>query len=84
MHRSPNIVRVIKFRRLRWAGHVSRMEQGRSAFKMLTGKPTGKRPLRRPRLRWEDSIRIVLKEIGTSTRNSVDSAQDRDFIGVPL
>ena len=48
MYRSPNIVRVIKSRRLRWAGHVARMVEGRSAFKILTGKPTGKRPLGRP------------------------------------
>ena len=50
--RSSNIVRVIKSRRLRWAGHVDRMEEGRNAFKILTGKPTGKRPLWRPRHRW--------------------------------
>ena len=49
LYRSPNIVRVIKCRRLRLAGHVARMEEGRSAFKILTGKPTGKRPLGRPR-----------------------------------
>ena len=48
MYRSPNIVRAIKSSRLRWAGHVARMEEGRSAFKILTGKPTGKRPLGRP------------------------------------
>ena len=52
MYRSPNIVRVIKSRRVRWAGHVVRMEEGRSAFKMLTGKPTGKRLLGRPRRRY--------------------------------
>ena len=51
LYRSPNIVRAIKSRRLRWAGHVARMEEGRSAFKILTGKPTGKRPLGRPRRR---------------------------------
>ena len=51
LYRSPNIVRVIKSRRLRWAGHLARMEEGRSAFKILTGKPTGKRPLGRPRRR---------------------------------
>ena len=60
MYRSPNIVRVIKSRRLSWAGHVARMEEGRSAFKILTGKPAGKRYLGRPRRRWEDSIRIDL------------------------
>ena len=49
LYRSPNIVRVIKSRRLRWAGHVARMEEGRSAFKILTGKSKGKRPLGRPR-----------------------------------
>ena len=47
--RSPNIVRVIKYRRLRWTGHVARMQESRGTFKILTGKPTGKRPLGRPR-----------------------------------
>ena len=60
MYRSANIVRVIKSRRLRWAGLVARMEESRSAFKMLTGKPTGKRLLRRPRCRWEDIIKMDL------------------------
>ena len=55
---SPNIVRVIKSRRLRWTGHVARMEEGRSAFKILIVKPTGRRPLGRPRRRWEDNIRM--------------------------
>ena len=61
MYRSHNIVRVIKSRRLRWAGHVARMEKGRSAFKILTGEPTGKRPLRRPRRRWEDKLDCTFK-----------------------
>ena len=69
MYRSLIIVRVIKSRRLRWAGHVAKMEESRSAFKILTGKPTGKRPLGRPRRRWEDNIRTDLKEIGINTRN---------------
>ena len=69
LYRSPNIVRVIKYRRLRWAGHVARMEGGRSAFKILTGKPTGNRTLGRPRRRWEDNIRIDLEEIGINAGN---------------
>ena len=64
---------------MRWAGHVGRMEKGRSAFKILTGKPTGKRPLGRPRRRWEDNIRMDLEEIGINTENWVDSAQDRNY-----
>ena len=66
-------------RRLRWAGHVARMEESRSAFDILTGKPVEKRPLGRPRRRWEDNIRMELKEIGISSRNWVDSAQDRSY-----
>ena len=77
--RSPNIVRVIKSRRLRWAGYVARMEEGRSAFKLLTGKLTGKRPLGRLRRRWEDNIRMDLEEIGINAGNWVDSAQDRHY-----
>ena len=59
--------------------HVTRMEEGRSAFKIVTGKPTGKRPLRMPRRRWEDNIRIDLEEISVNAGNWVDSAQDRDY-----
>ena len=70
---------VIKSRRLRWAGHIARMEKGRSAFKILSGKPTGKRLQGRPRRRWEDNIRIDLKEIGINTSNWVDSTQDRYY-----
>ena len=69
LYRSPNIVRVIKSGRLRWVGQVARMEEGRSAFKILTGKPTGKRPLGRPRRTWEDNIRMDLKEIGINAGN---------------
>ena len=64
---SPNIVRGIKSRRLKWAGHVARMEESRSAFKILTGKPIGKRPLGRPRRRWGDNIRF--EEIGINVEN---------------
>ena len=78
-YRSPNIDRVIKSRKLRWKGHVARVEEGRSAFKILTGKPTGKRPLGRPGRRWEDNIRMNLEEIGINAGNWVDSVQDRDY-----
>ena len=67
---------MIKSRRLRWAGHVARLEEGWSAFKILTGKPTRKRPLGRPRRRWEDNIRMDLEEIGINAGNW---AQDRDY-----
>ena len=60
LYHSPNIVRVIKSRRL---SHVARIEEGRSSFKILTGKPTGKWPLGRPRRRWEDNIKMDLEEI---------------------
>ena len=76
---TTTIVRVIKSRRLRWAGHVARMEEGRSAFKILTGKPTGKRPLGRPRRRWEDNIRMDLEEIGINAGNWVDSSQNKNY-----
>jgi hypothetical protein len=61
LYRLSNIVRVIKSRRLRWARHVARMEEGRSFFKILTGKPTGKRYLGRPRSRWEYILEWTLK-----------------------
>ena len=64
---------------MRWAGHVVIMEEDRSVFEILSGTPTGKRPLGRSRSRWEDNIRMDLKEIGINTRNRVDSAQDRDY-----
>ena len=67
----------MKSRRLRWADPVVRMEEG--AFKILIGKPTGKRPLERSRRRQEDNIRVDLEEIGIIEGNWVDSAQDRDY-----
>ena len=66
----------IKSRRLRWAGDVARMEEGRSAFKILTGNPTGKRPLGSPWRRWKDNIRMDLEEICINAGNLVYSAQD--------
>jgi hypothetical protein len=79
LYRSPNIVRVIKSRRLRWAVYVARMEEGRRALKISTDKPTGKRPLRRRRRGREDNIRMDLEEIGINVGNLVDTAQDRDY-----
>ena len=64
----------MKSRRLRWAAHVVSMTESRKAFKISTGKPTGKRPLGRSRHRWEGNIRMNLQEIGINTRNWVDSA----------
>ena len=64
---------------IRWAGHVARLEEGRSALKILTGQPTGKRPLGRPRRRWQDNIRMDLEEVSINSGNWVDSAQDRDY-----
>ena len=68
-----------KSRTFIWADHAARMEEDRSAFKVLTGTPTGKRPLGRPKCRWEEDIRMYLKEIGINTRNWVDFAQDSDY-----
>ena len=67
LYRSPNIVWVINYRRLRWAGHVARMEKGRSAFNILIDTPTGKRPLGRPRSRWAVDSRIDLRHTGINT-----------------
>jgi hypothetical protein len=60
LYSSPNIVRVIKSRRMRWAGRVARMEKGRGVYRVLVGRPEGKRPLGRPRRRWEDNIKWTL------------------------
>ena len=59
----PNIVRVVKSRRMRWAGHVARMGEGRVVHRFLVGKPEGKRPLGRPRHRWEDNIKMKLEGV---------------------
>jgi len=74
---SPNIVRVVKSRRMRWAGHVARMRERRSVYRVLVGKPEGKRPLGRPRLRWEDNIKMDLQEMGCGCMDWIDVAQDR-------
>ena len=69
---------MIKSRRLRLSGHVARIEEGRSAFKILTDKPTGNRPSGKPGRGWEDIIIMDRKEIGINTRNGIDSALGRD------
>ena len=70
---------LIKSRRLRWGGNVASIEEGRRAFKIVTGKLTGKRPLGRLRRRWGGNIRMDLEEIGINAGNWVDSAQDRNY-----
>ena len=75
---SPNIVRLIKSRRMRWAGHVARMEEGRGVHKVLVGKPEGKRPLGRPRRRWEDNIKMDLEDVVRVCGDWMELAQDRD------
>jgi len=73
----PNIVRVVKSRRMKWVGHVARMREGRVVHRVLVGKPEGKRPLGRPRRRWEDSIKMDLREVG-GVGDWMELAQDRD------
>jgi hypothetical protein len=77
LYSSPNIVRVIKSRRMRWAGHVARIGEGRGVYRVLIGRPEGKRPLERPRRRWEDNIKMDLREIGIDGANWIRLSQDR-------
>jgi hypothetical protein len=77
LYSSPNIVRAIKSRRMRWAGHVARMGDGRFVYKVLVGRPEGKMPLGRPIRRWEDNIKMDLREIGIDGENWIQLAQDR-------
>jgi hypothetical protein len=69
LYSSPNIVRVIKSRRMRWAGHVARMGERRGVYEVLVGRPKGKRPLKRPRSRWEDDIKMNIRETGIDGAN---------------
>jgi len=78
LHSSPNTVRVIKSRRMRWEGHAARMWERRGVYRVCVGKREGKRPLGRPRRRWEDNIKIDVREAGCGDMDSIDLAQDRD------
>ena len=74
----PNIVRVVKSRRMRWAGHVARMGEEKGVHRVLLKKPEGKRPLWRPRRKWEDNIKMDLQEVGVGRGDWMELAQDRD------
>jgi len=74
----PNIVRVVKSRRMRWAGHVARVVERRGVYKVLVAKPEGKRPLGRPRLKWEDNVNMDLQEVGGGCGDWMELSQDRD------
>jgi len=78
LYSSPNIMRVIKSRRMRWAGHVACMGEERGVYRVLVGKQEGKRPLGTPRRRWVDNIRTDLQEVGCGYMDWIGRAQDRD------
>jgi hypothetical protein len=78
-HSLPNIVRVIKSRTMRWAGHVARMVKEKSVHRMLVGKPEGKRPLVRPRRRWKDNIKMDLQDVGMGCGDWMELARARDW-----
>jgi hypothetical protein len=78
LYSSPSIITVIKARMMRWAGHVAHMEEVRGAYNILVGKPEGRRPLGRPRHRWEDNISMDLREIEFGDVDWIHLAQDRD------
>jgi len=78
LYSSPNTVRVIKSRRMRWAGHVARVGEERGVYRVLVGKPEGKKPLGRPRPTWVDNIRMDLQEVGCGYMDWIGLGQDRD------
>ena len=78
MYSLPNIVRVVKSRRIRWAGHVARMGEGRGVYRVLVGKTEGERPLGRPRRRWEFNIKMDLQEVGGGYGDWMELARDRN------
>jgi hypothetical protein len=78
LYSSPSVIRVIKSRRMRWAGHVAQMGERRNAYKILVGKPEGRRPLGRPRRKWLDNIKMDLREIGWDNLDWINLTRDRD------
>jgi len=78
LYSSSSIVLVIKSRRMRWAGHTARMGERRVVYRVLVGKPEGKRPLGRPRRGWEDNIKTELQEVGCGGKDWIDLAEERD------
>ena len=78
LYSSLNIIRNLKLRRLRWAGHVTRMEHSRNACRVLVGKPERNRSLGMPRRRWEDNIKMDLREVACDTRDRIALAENRD------
>jgi hypothetical protein len=78
LYTSPNIVRIIKSRRIGWAGHVARLGKRRGVYRVLVGKREEKRPLGRPRRRWEDNIKIDVQEVGFGGMDWIGLVQDRD------
>jgi hypothetical protein len=79
LYSSPDIIRQVKSRRMRWAGHVARMGEDRKVYTVLVGKPEGRRPLGRPRRRWENGVRMDLRKIGLEGVDWIRLAQDRDW-----
>jgi hypothetical protein len=77
LYSSADIIRVIKSRGMRWAGHVARMGEWRDVYRILVWRPESKRPLERPRYRWEDNIKMDIREIGIDGANWIQLAQDR-------
>jgi hypothetical protein len=77
LYSSPSIIRIIKLKRMRWVGHVAQMGENRNEYRLLVGKPEGKRPLGRPRRRWIDNIKMDLLEIGVTVVDWVCLAQDK-------
>jgi len=84
LYSSPNIVRVIKSRRMRWTGHVAFMRERKGAYGVLVGKPEGRSLLGRPRRRWEDNIKMDLQEVGCGGIELVDLAQNRDKFAIAI